>query len=178
MKPNPKPCDCGCGDIVKYGNFRPGHAPHKSGSDNPNWKGGKELYSKRAYAKVKESPEKLAERKRKIKEWIENKKKTDPEWVKRNNERKRREFKRYRKTVMHHYGGAKCACCGERTFEFLSIDHINGGGNKHRKEAKLSGKGIYRWLVKNGFPEGFRVLCHNCNFSIGAYGYCPHGGRI
>jgi hypothetical protein len=31
-----------------------------------------------------------------------------------------------------------------------------------------------RWLRKNGFPKGFRVLCHNCNFAHGHYGYCPH----
>jgi len=25
-----------------------------------------------------------------------------------------------------------------------------------------------------GYPTGFRVLCHNCNQAIGLYGYCPH----
>jgi hypothetical protein len=29
-------------------------------------------------------------------------------------------------------------------------------------------------LIKNNFPDGFQVLCHNCNMSIGLYGYCPH----
>jgi len=33
---------------------------------------------------------------------------------------------------------------------------------------------FYRWLKQNNFPEGFRVLCINCNFSLGIYGYCPH----
>lgn len=69
------------------------------------------------------------------------------------------------------YGG-KCACCGESRYEFLSIDHIKGGGEKHRRE--VAGMKISRWLVKNNFPEGFRVLCHNCNQSLGHYGYCPH----
>jgi hypothetical protein len=70
-----------------------------------------------------------------------------------------------------------CCCCGEKHFEFLAIDHINGGGNKHRKQLglKSGGASFYRWLIKNHFPAGYRVLCVNCNFSLGAYGYCPHG---
>lgn len=73
-----------------------------------------------------------------------------------------------------HYGG-RCACCGEARREFLAIDHVEGGGNKHRRENNLkSGVAFTRWLKKNGFPEGFRVLCHNCNSAMGYYGYCPH----
>jgi hypothetical protein len=69
-----------------------------------------------------------------------------------------------------------CACCGEKEINFLCIDHINGGGNKHRKEISAHGKGgnIYNWLYKNNFPEGFQILCHNCNMAKGAYGICPH----
>jgi hypothetical protein len=56
------------------------------------------------------------------------------------------------------------------------MDHINGGGSKH---AQQIGRGkIYRWLILNDFPEGFRVLCHNCNLSLGYYGYCPHQRQI
>lgn len=78
-----------------------------------------------------------------------------------------------------HYAGnpPKCACCGEKHIEFLSIDHINGGGVKHRKQlgAKWT---IYAWLKKNNFPKGYRILCHNCNLSKGFYGYCPHEREI
>jgi coproporphyrinogen III oxidase len=80
-----------------------------------------------------------------------------------------------RDLVVDHYGG-RCACCGEATREFLEIDHINGGGNKHRREIKCFGNKFYDWLIKNDFPEGFQVLCSNCNMSKGRYGYCPHGG--
>jgi len=66
----------------------------------------------------------------------------------------------------------ECACCSETHIEFLAIDHIGGGGNKHRKSENI--KNLYRWLKKHNYPIGFRVLCMNCNFSIGAYGYCPH----
>jgi hypothetical protein len=70
-----------------------------------------------------------------------------------------------------HYGG-KCACCGELHLEFLAIDHINGGGNKHHKE--INGMAIGIWLRRHNYPAGFRVLCHNCNMSLGVFGYCPH----
>ncbi len=70
--------------------------------------------------------------------------------------------------------GRRCACCGESAVEFLALDHINGGGNAHRKQMKTSTQ-IYRDLKRQGFPkDGFRLLCHNCNMATGFYGYCPH----
>lgn len=67
----------------------------------------------------------------------------------------------------------RCMCCGETTLEFLTIDHINGGGNIHRKSEKNS-TNIYQWLKTNGYPEGFQTLCMNCNWAKGVYGLCPH----
>lgn len=72
--------------------------------------------------------------------------------------------------AMAAYGG-KCACCGETEIGFLTIDHVNGGGAKHRREIKNH---IYGWLKKHNYPPGFRVLCWNCNCAIGALGVCPH----
>lgn len=73
--------------------------------------------------------------------------------------------------VLTAYGGLICACCGETHLEFLSLNHLNGGGNQHRKEVK----NLYRWLIKNNFPPGYNVLCMNCNFADGkAEGGCPH----
>ncbi len=71
--------------------------------------------------------------------------------------------------VLVHYSGdpPKCACCGESHFEFLTIDHINGGGNQHMKSLRKIGTNLYRWLVNNDFPEGYQVLCWNCNCSKG-----------
>lgn len=83
--------------------------------------------------------------------------------------------------VISHYSQGKneCACCGEKHMEFLTINHMNGGGTKHRIQLsgggkKVSGNIFYKWLVKNNFPEGYNVLCDNCNSSLGRYGYCPH----
>jgi hypothetical protein len=81
---------------------------------------------------------------------------------------------RLRAKVLGHYGGdpPRCACCGETTNEFLGMDHINGGGRQHLRE--IGTRNLYRWLPKAGFPDGFQVLCHNCNLSKGFYGMCPH----
>jgi hypothetical protein len=79
--------------------------------------------------------------------------------------------------ILQHYGGSPpvCACCGEAHYEFLCIDHIGGGGNQHRARIRsTSGANFQSWLLRNNFPDGFRVLCHNCNLAIGFYGYCPH----
>lgn len=69
----------------------------------------------------------------------------------------------------------KCACCGESEIRFLSIDHINGGGTKHRRQIGIGGGAtMYLWLKKNNYPKGFQVLCYNCNMAKGFYGICPH----
>jgi len=76
--------------------------------------------------------------------------------------------------VLSHYSGGlfKCACCNDTHLEFLTIDHVDGGGRKHYKE--IGGTGLYRWLRKNGYPKGFQVLCFNCNFAKHVYVTCPH----
>jgi hypothetical protein len=81
--------------------------------------------------------------------------------------------------ALAHYGGnpSKCACCGEMEERFLSIDHINGGGNIERKAGQGGGHFLYRRLRKLGYPEGFQVLCFNCNMAKGIDGQCPHQKR-
>lgn len=78
-----------------------------------------------------------------------------------------------RREVLDHYGGA-CVCCGERTLEFLSLDHVKGGGTKHRLELGLRGSAIWAWAKREGYPDLFQVMCHNCNQAKGYYGQCPH----
>lgn len=79
--------------------------------------------------------------------------------------------------------GGECACCGEKRLEFLTVDHINGDGSEHRRSlaspnGKTSQGMIYKDIKKQGYPKDkFRVLCSNCNFSIGVWGYCPHTQR-
>lgn len=78
-----------------------------------------------------------------------------------------------RRLVIDGYGGA-CACCGEATHQFLTIDHPNDDGAAHRREVG-AGHRFYLWLVSQGFPDEYRLLCRNCNW--GRYvngGVCPH----
>ena len=114
-----------------------------------------------------------------MKEWgnkKEHKKEYDKQYYLKNKQKLlemgRERTKKIKKKVFDAYGN-KCVCCGETTFEFLSIDHINKDGYKHRKE--LEGNSIYRWLIKNNFPKDrFQILCFNCNLARGFYGECPH----
>ena len=76
-----------------------------------------------------------------------------------------------RKLVIENYGG-RCRCCGEDEYKFLSLDHVNNDGNKHRKEIKY--KDMVVWAFKNNYPKNLQILCHNCNMAKGFYGECPH----
>lgn len=80
-------------------------------------------------------------------------------------------LKEHRNRIIEAYGGG-CACCGEERYEFLAIDHVNGGGAKERK--RMSSYQVMANVIREGFPDKYRILCHNCNFSRGIYGYCPH----
>jgi len=72
--------------------------------------------------------------------------------------------------LITEYGG-RCVCCGENTFEFLTIDHINNDGAEHRKKVK----NVAAWLKRKGYPkDNFQLLCMNCNFAKAKYGQCPH----
>jgi hypothetical protein len=88
--------------------------------------------------------------------------------------RKSRYAANLRAVVFAHYGQA-CACCG--TTDRLSMDHINGDGKQHRREQRLGGMRIYTWLIREGFPPGFQVLCMSCNLSKGRGASCclDHG---
>ena len=119
----------------------------------------KVLEQTKAYAKAHPEAQRARHQK-----WYANHKELSAERVKRNQIELRRQ-------VLEHYGGL-CQCCGETQYEFLAIDHINGGGRAHRRS--IPGQSVYRWLRKHDFPPGFQVLCHNCNMAKAFYGKCPH----
>ena len=77
--------------------------------------------------------------------------------------------------VLTYYGNGKLACvqCGESRPACLSIDHINGGGNQHKKS--ISGS-MYPWLQREGYPEGYQTLCMNCQW-VKRFERGEHGGR-
>lgn len=68
--------------------------------------------------------------------------------------------------VLRHYSPNVCCIkCGFSDIRALSIDHVNGGGTKHRKILGLqAGYIFYKWLIDSGFPDGYQVLCMNCQF--------------
>lgn len=73
------------------------------------------------------------------------------------------------KTEVFKYYSPQLKCtCGYDDIRALSIDHINNDGAKHRKELfktkRGGGTSFYRWLKNNHYPEGFQVLCMNCQF--------------
>lgn len=86
----------------------------------------------------------------------------------------------YRSTArlqaLQHYSGAlpHCACCGETTTEFLTIDHIQGGGTAHRKQIGRGGTAMAVYLRKRGYPPGYQILCYNCNCAKAFAKKCPH----
>jgi hypothetical protein len=95
----------------------------------------------------------------------------------------RREYYRgyrnsFKDKVFAHYG-EECACCGEKGRAFLTLDHIDNNGAEHRRELgggrSTSTDKTWRWLVTNNFPEGFQILCYNCNCGKRDNGgICPH----
>jgi len=108
-------------------------------------------YCREAYRKLKENPEAYQKR---------------LAYYRRSN---REQGERLKREVISHYSNGSMACAnpfGEHKEPYtnilaLSIDHIHGGGNKLRKGY---GNSFYYWLKRNGFPEGFQVLCMNCQW--------------
>src|SRR4029077_3565092 len=89
--------------------------------------------------------------------------------------RKRERIRALVKEAIEHYGG-KCACCNEAILWFLSLDHINGLPYGTSRKGRVGGHTFYAKLKRAGWPEGFQVLCYNCNCAKGFFGACPHKG--
>lgn len=58
--------------------------------------------------------------------------------------------------------GGRCRLCGEDETEFLTIDHVNGGGCKDRRGRRE----IYLAVVRDLSFGEFRLLCRNCNSGL------------
>lgn len=99
------------------------------------------------------------------------------QWYRDNKERvqkaSRERTQRYRQEALALYGNA-CVCCGISYFEFLTFDHIGGGGCEERRTKFPNAHSFYKFLKDNYLPEKYRILCQNCNSATAYYGVCPH----
>lgn len=130
------------------------------------WKHKKELSSKqKIYYR-----EHLGEEKSRRKKWRDLHK----DYISQKEKEKRLDLK-FSVFAIYSDAQPKCACCGETIFEFLSLDHINGTGKKYGKKFECQTlTELLNWITKHNFPRDYRILCYNCNCSIGFNGYCPH----
>jgi len=69
--------------------------------------------------------------------------------------------------ILYWYSNGEMNCneCGELHYEFLAVDHMDNNGYAHRSSGELKkySNNIINYLIGNNFPEGYQILCHNCN---------------
>lgn len=68
--------------------------------------------------------------------------------------------------VIEHYSNGKMCCnyCGYDNINALTIDHIDNNGAQDRRENKIgTGNRMQGWLFRHDYPEGYQILCANCN---------------
>lgn len=173
------------GDIIKTIYNDPKYVYGWSSDDPPIGDGGAVKIKSEDYANLKQlktDPTKL----RKKEYYLKNKdrlKAQNKEWRQKNREtinkksnqyyhshaEKSKEYlvksrDRLKQEVFGHYtegNKIKCFICGEDHMECLTIDHIDGKKSDINRSAIR--KNLYFWLKKNNYPDGFRVICSNCN---------------
>ena len=83
------------------------------------------------------------------------------------NERKR--------TEMFAFFGDHCALCGNSERQHLTLDHVYGDGHRHRRMSPGTRYGSIMSGIAKGTDSAdrYRILCWNCNCSIGIRGWSP-----
>ena len=66
-----------------------------------------------------------------------------------------------------------CFCCKNTDWKFLVLDHIENRSKDHKNYGGVS---MAKKLMRDNFPSGMQVLCHNYNTGKEIYGgvRCPH----
>lgn len=126
------------------------------------------------YKDIEKRKEVRRKYKEKNKEAIREKAK---EYTLRNRERIReKNLEKYyeQKKFIYDYYGYRCNCCNELNPRFLTIDHVENDGYKHRGV----GSRIYQIIIKDMTNNGahrYQILCYNCNCAKRLNdGVCPH----
>lgn len=132
---------------------------------------------KKIYARIKKyraaTPDWKTKNNAVRKKWLENPKVRE-NFILRRRLQHRIERARIRTEFINAYGGA-CGCCGEKEPRFLTLDHVNGGGGKQRKNG-VSTQALCGRLKRAGWPKGeYTLCCWNCNSGRHLNGgVCPH----
>jgi hypothetical protein len=64
--------------------------------------------------------------------------------------------------VAHYSKGLmECSKCHFKDIRALTLDLVDGG---HKKKGLPYGTKLYEQLKKEGWPEGWQVLCFNCQW--------------
>jgi len=70
--------------------------------------------------------------------------------------------------VINHYTNGVNTCqwqdCNINDLDMLVVDHVNDNGAEHRRKIGNGGTSTINWIIRNNFPEGFQILCHNHNY--------------
>ena len=67
-----------------------------------------------------------------------------------------------------------CACCLYDDLRALTLDHIKGRMNVSPEEKQLGGVPLWKFVKAKGLPDGYQILCFNCNTMKGNKPQCPH----
>ena len=97
------------------------------------------------------------------KEYMHKYRNGNPEYVQRESKRDRQHrIERKLKCFISYSNSTPPKCkCGFSDIRALTLDKIAGN---HKEVIKLYGNDLYKFLIKNDYPEGWQVLCMNCQW--------------
>lgn len=84
----------------------------------------------------------------------------NPELLEKRKERRRRAWAVLRQQVIDALGGV-CVQCGWSDPRALHVDHVHGGGTKHRKS--MAHKDLYKHYIESAGSGDYALLCSNHN---------------
>lgn len=113
-------------------------------------------------------PDVALRKKNYAREYRQKRKLKDPSYAREYQRIRAREIRERNKLKVFKFYSKKeiptCSNCSFDNIKALCIDHINDDGHKERKLNLYNpGSDFYYWIIRNNFPEGYQVLCYNCN---------------
>lgn len=127
--------------------------------------------SRRSYEKRRNDPEFVEKMRRYTRNRLSRLRETDPEFRKRDSQRKSEDHQKNRAICLAHYGrNGKAQCCWRgcrvSNLDALELDHINNDGKQHREQFRAEHGydfNPYSWSIANKFPPIFQTLCRTHN---------------